>query len=265
MKTSSLAQAAIVLATLVAATSPAVMAQTPAGTATKAPAPKSAAPGTAAKKATGPSLLNPATMRATAPAEFDVKFATTKGDVMIHVTRAWAPNGADRFYNLVRGGFYDGTAFFRVLSGFMAQVGISPRPDVSRVWENKNIPDDRVTQSNTRGKVTFAQTGAPNSRSTQIFINYGNNSFLDGMRFAPFGEVTSGMEIMDNLYAGYGEGAPQGRGPDQGRLVSEGKAYLDRSFPMLDRIIKASIVPSAPAAPPAAGAPAAAPGTNTKK
>src|SRR5579871_994083 len=147
----------------------AVMAQTPPPAAPKAPvAPKAAtpaaAPKAAAPKAAGPNLLDPNTLKATAPAEFNAKFTTTKGDVMIHVVRAWAPNGADRFYNLVRGGFFDGCAFFRVLSGFMAQVGINPRPEVSKVWDNKNIIDDRVTQSNTRGKVTFAQTGAPNSR-----------------------------------------------------------------------------------------------------
>jgi len=228
----------------------ATMAQTPAP-ATKAPAPKAAVPAAAPKAAApaGPNLLDPNTMKATAPATYTVKFTTTKGDVVINVTRAWAPNGADRFYNLVRGGFYDGAAFFRVLPGFMAQFGVSARPDVSRVWESRNIIDDRVTQSNTRGKVTFAQTSAPNSRGTQVFINYGNNTFLDGQRFAPFGEVASGMEVMDNLYSGYGEGAPQGRGPDQGRLVAEGKAYLDRGFPMLDRIIKATIEPAAPAAP----------------
>jgi peptidyl-prolyl cis-trans isomerase A (cyclophilin A) len=240
----------------------AAMAQTPAGTATKAPAPKAATPAAAPKAAApkaaapaGPNLLNPDTLKATAPAEYNVKFVTSKGEVLIHVTRAWAPNGADRFYNLVRGGFYDNAAFFRVLTGFMAQFGVSARPEVSRIWENRNIPDDRVMQSNTRGKVTFAQTGAPNSRSTQVFINYGSNNFLDGQRFAPFGEVVSGMEVMDNLYSGYGEGAPQGRGPDQGRLVAEGKAYLDKGFPMLDRILKATIEPVAPAAPAAGAAP----------
>jgi peptidyl-prolyl cis-trans isomerase A (cyclophilin A) len=250
----------LILLTLCAA----AMAQTPAGTATKAPAPKAAVPAGAPKAASpaGPNLLDPNTMKATAPATYQVKFTTTKGEVVINVTRAWAPNGADRFYNLVRAGFYDNAAFFRVLPGFMAQFGVSARPEVSRVWENKNIIDDRVTQTNSRGKVTFAQTSAPNSRSTQVFINYGNNSFLDGMRFAPFGEVVTGMEVMDNLYSGYGEGAPQGRGPDQGRLVAEGKAYLDKGFPMLDRIVKAVIVPAAPAAPAAAPAPAAG---DTKK
>ena len=256
------------------ALSAAALSQTPAQTpapATKAAAPKAASPGApkaVPKASTGPNLLNPATMNATAPAEYNVKFVTTKGEVLIHVTRAMAPNGADRFYNLVRAGFYDNASFFRVLSGFMAQVGISPRPDVSKIWENRNIPDDPVKQSNTRGKVTFANTGAPNSRGTQFFINYGNNSFLDGQRFAPFGEVISGMEVMDNLYSGYGEGAPQGRGPDQGRIVAEGKAYLDKSFPMLDRIVKATIEPVAPAAPaaaPAAAAPATPAPASTKK
>jgi len=235
----------------------AVMAQTPA--ATKAPAPKAATPAAPKAAAPAPSLLNPTSLTATAPAEYNVKFVTTKGEVLIHVTRAWAPRGADRFYNLVRAGFFTDCAFFRVLSGFMAQIGISPRPDVAKVWERANIPDDRVTQSNTRGRVTFATAG-PNTRTTQIFINYGNNAGLDPQGFAPFGEVISGMEVMDNLYAGYGEGAPQGRGPDQGRIQAEGKAYLDRYFPMLDRITKATIEPIA--SPPASTAPA---GADSKK
>jgi peptidyl-prolyl cis-trans isomerase A (cyclophilin A) len=241
----------------------AAVAQTNSGT--KAPAPKAATPAApkAAPKAAAPSLLNPSSLRATAPAEYNVQFVTTKGEVLIHVTRAWAPHGADRFYNLVRAGFYDNCAFFRVLSGFMAQVGISPRPDIARVWEKANIPDDRVTQTNSRGRVTFATAG-PNTRTTQIFINYRNNAQLDPLGFAPFGEVTSGMEVMDNLYADYGEGAPEGRGPDQGRLEAEGKAYLDRSFPMLDHIVKATIQPVTPAAPAAAPAAGAAP-AGTKK
>ena len=187
-----------------------------------------------------PDLLDPSTMKATAPATFKAKFTTTKGDVIIQVTRSWAPRGADRFYNLVRAGFFTDAAFFRVLREprpFMAQFGISARPEVSKVWAQANIQDDPVTQSNKRGMVTFAQTSLPNSRSTQFFINYGDNSFLDAQRFAPFGEVTQGMEIMDQVYAGYGEQ------PDQGAITAQGKAYLDRNFPKLDRILSATIVP----------------------
>src|SRR5260370_22369701 len=161
---------------------------------TKSPAPaaKTGAPAKTAPAKTPavkPNLLDPSTRKATAPATYKVKFTTTKGDVIIEVTRAWAPHGADRFYNLVRAGFFTDAAFFRVLPGFMAQFGISSRPDVASVWSNANMPDDPVRQSNKRGMVTFAQTSAPNTRSTQLFINYGDNSRLDADRFAPFGQV----------------------------------------------------------------------------
>jgi peptidyl-prolyl cis-trans isomerase A (cyclophilin A) len=212
------------------------------------------APAKTAPPAAKPDLTNPATFKATAPATFDAKFTTTKGDFTVQVTRAWAPRGADRFYNLVRSGFFTDCAFFRVLTGFMAQFGISPNPLVARAWENAKIPDDRVIESNKRGRLTFATAG-PNTRTTQLFINFGNNAGLDGQGFAPFGEVTEGMDVVDKLYADYGEGAPGGRGPDQGKIQAEGKAYLDRNFPKLDRILSAKIVPSAPAAPkPAADA-----------
>lgn len=244
------------------------LAQTPAKstTATKSTATKSTAASKtgAAKSAPAPAmnLLDPSTMKRTAPAMYKVKFVTTKGDVVIDVTRAWAPRGADRFYNLVRGGFFTNAAFFRVLSGFMAQFGMSARPDVSRVWANANIADDPVVKSNKRGFLTFANTGMPNSRATQLFINYGDNSRLDADRFAPFGEVVEGMDVVDKFYSGYGEGPPGGRGPDQGRVQSEGKAYLDKNFPLLDRIISATIVP---AAPPAGAAAPAATGTAAPK
>jgi peptidyl-prolyl cis-trans isomerase A (cyclophilin A) len=190
-----------------------------------------------------PNVMDPASLKARAPETFKAKFTTTKGDFVIQVTRAWAPNGADRFYNLVRSGFFKDAAFFRVLSGFMAQFGIPADPAVARVWMQANITDDPVKASNKRGFVTFAQTSARNSRSTQLFINYGDNSRLDADRFAPFGEVVEGMDVVDKFYSGYGEGAPGGAGPDQGRLQSQGKAYLDRNFPKLDHIISATIVP----------------------
>lgn len=195
--------------------------------------------------AAAPNLLNPASLNRTAPATFRVKLTTTKGDVIIQVTRAWAPNGADRFYNLVRAGFFTDAAFFRTIAGFMTQFGVSARPEVSKAFTDANLKDDPVKESNTRGKVTFAQTSAPNSRTTQLFINYGNNARLDADRFAPFGEVVEGMSVVDSFYSGYGDT------PDQTSIQSQGKAYLDRNFPKLDRILTATIVPAAAPAPPA--------------
>jgi peptidyl-prolyl cis-trans isomerase A (cyclophilin A) len=208
----------------------------------KTPASKAPA---AAKAPFDPALLQPATLKAQAPAEYDVQFVTSAGEFTIHVTRAWAPNGADRFYNLVRHHFYDGVAFFRVLPGFMAQFGMSAYPQVSRAWENANIKDDKVTQSNRRGNVSFAMAG-PNTRTTQIFINYGNNANLDSSGFSPFAMVTEGMDAVDKLYSGYGEGAPDGRGPRQDLVGSQGRAYLEKNFSKLDTIQTASIVPAAP-------------------
>jgi peptidyl-prolyl cis-trans isomerase A (cyclophilin A) len=216
-----------------------VFAQTKTGTATK----KAAAP------AEKPDLMKPSTLRARAPEVFRAKFATTKGDIIIECTRAWAPRGVDRFYNLVRAGFFTDVSFFRVIAGFMAQFGVSPKPEIARVWRDSNIIDDPVVKSNKRGFLTYAQSSAPNSRSTQFFINYQDNARLDTDRFAPIGQVVEGMDVVDKLYSEYGEGAPSGRGPDQGRVQAEGKAYLDRFFPKLDRIISATIVPAAPAAP----------------
>jgi peptidyl-prolyl cis-trans isomerase A (cyclophilin A) len=194
-----------------------------------------------------PSLLNPASLQAKAPEVWKAKFTTTKGDVVIEVTRAWAPRGVDRFYNLVKNHYYDGAAFFRVLPGFVAQFGISARPAVSRAWNDAKIPDDPVTQSNLRGYLTFATAG-PNTRTTQIFVNLADNPRLDAMGFAPFAKVVEGMEVVEQFYAGYGEGAPTGRGPDQGRITNEGKAYLDKEFPLLDSIKTAVVLtPGEPA------------------
>jgi peptidyl-prolyl cis-trans isomerase A (cyclophilin A) len=191
------------------------------------------------------SLLNPASLKLQAPPVFDAKFVTTKGDFVVEVTRAWSPRGADRFYNLVKYHFFDGAAFFRVMQGFVAQFGISARPDVSRVWENAKITDDPVTQSNTRGTLTFATAG-PNTRTTQVFISLGENSNLDGMGFSPFGKVTSGIEVIDKLYSEYGDAPPDGHGPDQNRIQREGKTYLEKAFPLLDTIKTTVIVPLAP-------------------
>ena len=204
-------------------------------------------PAPAAKAASfDPALLHPESLRSKAPDKYEVKFATTKGDFTIQVTRAWAPNGAERFYNLVQHHFYDGATFFRVLQGFMAQFGISAYPEVSQVWETATIKDDPVVQSNHRGFISFATAG-PNTRTTQAFINYGNNEALDRSGFSPFGVVTDGMEVVDKLYNGYGEGAPGGHGPSQGLISREGRAYLEKGFPKLDSIRSAAIVTPAPA------------------
>lgn len=187
-------------------------------------------------------LGDPAALTEQAPATYKAKFDTSKGSFVIQVTRAWAPNGADRFYNLVKNGYFDDGRFFRVISGFMAQFGLNGDPALNAKWRVARIQDDRVAQSNTRGMVTFATSG-PNARTTQVFINFDDNSRLDGMGFAPFGKVVSGMDVVDKLYSGYGEGAPDGRGPNQNRIQTEGNAYLTQSFPRLDHVTKATIVP----------------------
>ena len=188
-----------------------------------------------------PSFADPAKLTAKAPETFKAQFNTTKGKIIIEVTRALAPNGADRFYNLVRSGYFTDIAFFRVVPGFMCQFGIHGDPNVSAKWREANIPDDPVKGSNTRGTVTFATAG-PNTRTTQLFINFGNNTGLDGQGFAPFGKVVEGMEVVDKINGEYGDGAPYGRGPDQGRLQNEGNAYLKKDFPNLDYIKSAIIL-----------------------
>ena len=186
------------------------------------------------------SLANPAALNEKAPATYKAKFDTSKGVFIVEVRRDWAPNGADRFYNLVKNGFFDDTRFFRVVPNFMVQFGINGDPKVSAPWRAARIQDDKVTQSNKRGHMTFATSG-PNSRTTQVFINFKDNNFLDGQGFAPFGQVVTGMNVVDALYSGYGEGAPSGKGPDQGRIQMEGNDYLTKSFPQLDYVKKASI------------------------
>src|SRR5579885_2402765 len=185
-------------------------------------------------------LSNPASLNETAPATYKVKFDTSKGTFVVEVHRDWAPNGADRFYNLVKNGYYNDTRFFRVISGFMVQFGINGDPKLNRVWRDANIKDDPVRASNKRGTITFATAG-PDTRTTQVFINFANNSGLDRQGFAPFGQVVSGMNVVDALYSGYGEGAPNGQGPEQGRIQREGNAYLVREFGKLDYIKKAAI------------------------
>ena len=185
--------------------------------------------------------LDPALATAKAPDVFVARFTTTKGDFLVEVHRDWAPNGADRFYNLIKLGFFDDTRFFRAIEGFMVQFGIASDPQVSLKWRDANIPDDPVTKANERGLLTFAQTGRPNSRTTQVFISYRNNSRLDASGFAPFGKVVKGMDIVDSLYKGYGEGAPEGNGPNQALVQTQGNEYLDREFPQLDHILRTEI------------------------
>ena len=190
-----------------------------------------------------PSFADPAHLTDKAPDTFKAQFVTTKGKFTVAVTRAWAPNGADRFYNLVRSGYFKGLAFFRVIPGFMCQFGIHGDPAVSAKWRDANITDDPVKESNSRGAITFATAG-PNTRTTQLFINFGDNNNLDGLGFAPFGKVVEGMDVVDKINSEYGEGAPNGRGPAQDRIQFEGNAYLKKDFPNLDYIKSASILPA---------------------
>jgi peptidyl-prolyl cis-trans isomerase A (cyclophilin A) len=177
----------------------------------------------------------------TAPDTFLVAFQTNKGRIVVQAIRAWSPRGADRFYTLVADKFYDGAKFFRVLPNFMAQFGIAGDPAVNAKWSDRKIADDPVVRSNLRGFVSFATSG-PDTRSTQLFINKRDNRRLDGMGFAPFAQVVDGMEVVDSLYMGYGEGAPQGAGPRQDLIQMQGNAYLNQSFPKLDSIITARVV-----------------------
>ena len=195
-----------------------------------------------ATAATNAALLAPdsAALAVSAPDSFSIHFATSRGEFDIKVHRAWAPRGADRLYHLVHAGFYDGVRFYRVIEGFMAQFGAHGDTAVAHAWRDRRIDDDPVRHRNERGALTFATSG-PNSRTTQLFINFGNNQQLDGIGFAPLGTVVNGMAVVDSLYHGYGEGAPSGAGPDQGRLGAEGNAYLRRQYPKLDSIATARI------------------------
>jgi cyclophilin family peptidyl-prolyl cis-trans isomerase len=190
--------------------------------------------------AAAPALLDPGQAAERAPETFKVRFATTKGSFVVQAHRSWAPHGADRFYNLVKIGYLDDVAFFRVIEGFMVQFGIHGDPAVNENWREARIPDDEVKQSNRRGRITFATAG-PDTRTTQLFINFKDNTGLDRQGFAPFGEVIEGMAVVDSLYSGYGEGAPSGKGPRQDRAQFEGNAYLKREFPKLDYVKKANL------------------------
>lgn len=187
-------------------------------------------------------LLSPADLTETAPETFQARFETTKGEFVVEVTRAWAPNGADRFYNLVRNGFFEDVRFFRVMENFMAQFGLHGDPQVQAAWTMATIPDDTVMASNTRGTLTFAMRGE-NTRTTQLFLNFVDNSRLDAMGFAPIGTVVEGMDVVDQIYAGYGESASRGgNGPLAQNIAARGNEYLEESFPELDHIVSAALV-----------------------
>lgn len=188
-----------------------------------------------------PAYADPSKLTAQAPDSFKAVFNTTKGKFTIEVTRSLAPNGADRFYNLAKSGYFTDIAFFRVIPGFMCQFGIHGDPAISAKWRDANIPDDPVKGSNTRGTITFATAG-PNTRTTQLFINFGDNTGLDGQGFAPFGKVVQGMDVVDKINGEYGEGAPAGNGPDQQRIQMEGNAYLKKDFPHLDYIKSVTVI-----------------------
>ena len=211
----------------------------PTAVATPTPAPRPET--TPSPAGPGAALHDPSRATEQAPARVQVRFETTSGPFVVEVTRAWAPRGADRFYNLVRAGYYDDVAFFRVIEGFMVQFGINGDPRVNAAWQTARIPDDPVTQSNRRGMVTYAMAG-PDTRTTQLFINFRDNKGLDGQGFAPFGGVVEGLSVVDSLYSGYGEGAPRGMGPDQGRAQGEGNAYLRGTFPRMDFVKTARVV-----------------------
>ena len=195
--------------------------------------------GSAGAQANMAKLMNPAQLNETAPDKFQAKFDTSKGEFIVEVTRAWAPNGADRFYNLVKNGFYDNCKFFRNIGGFMVQFGINGDPKINAGMMRARIKDDPVTQSNKKGYITFAMAG-PDTRTSQLFINFGDNSNLDKQGFSPFGKVTKGMSVVESLYNQYG-GKPSDA---QAQIQAEGNAFLEKNYPKLDFIKTATIAPA---------------------
>ena len=185
-------------------------------------------------------LLRADNYKETAPARFQVSLETSEGDVLIDVHRRWAPIGADRFYSLVRGGYYNDARIYRVVEGFMAQFGLNGNPYVNQVWKSEFLVDDPVIETNSRGRIAFAK-GGRHSRTTEVFISYKDNKALDEEGFSPFGEVIEGMDVVDAFYDGYGDGPPRGDGPYQAMAAARGNAYLDTEFPALTRITLASI------------------------
>ena len=198
-----------------------------------------------APRAAADPLLRPARFVDTAPPVYRVRFETSDGEFVVDVYRSWAPLGADRFYNLVAGGFFDDTRVYRVVDGFVAQFGLNGDPYVNQAWKTEYVVDDPVTRENTRGRLTFAK-GGRHTRTTELFVNLRDNPQLDGEGFAPIGEVVSGMEVVDRLYSGYGDGPPRGDGPYQAMVEARGNAYLDEEFPDLTRIVEASLVDEGP-------------------
>ena len=191
-----------------------------------------------------PAYADPSKLTEKAPETFKAQFDTTKGKITIEVTRSLSPNGADRFFNMVRSGYFKDIAFFRVVPGFMCQFGIHGDPSVSAKWREASITDDPVKGSNARGTITFAM-GGPNTRTTQLFINFADNTRLDGMGFPPFGKVVEGMDVVDKINGEYGDMPQQGgSGPNPGRIAAEGNTYLKKNFPNLDYIKSAAIVPA---------------------
>jgi peptidyl-prolyl cis-trans isomerase A (cyclophilin A) len=231
--------------------------------ATKPPAPKPAPPKTAGAKVAkgvqprlGPTpaqaakLMHPQALKATAPATYKVKFTTAKDQTfVVDIHRDWAPNGADRFYNLAKNGFFNGVRFYRVSPGFVVQFGVNADPKITQAWAPARIQDDPVKEHNTKGRLTFAM-GGPNSRTTQLFFNLKDNTRLDDMGFAPIGEVSEGMDVVEGLFSGYGEIREQGgNGPEQMRVMMEGEKYLKASFDNLD-IVKSAVVIEPPGSAP---------------
>ena len=213
--------------------------------------PKTASPRPAAA-ASRASLLHPALLKAKAPADFKVRFTTTAGNFVVEVHRDWAPLGADRFYNLVRHGFFTNASFFRVVPNFVVQFGLNADPAVNKAWADAKIQDDPVKQTNSRGTLVFATAG-PGTRTTQLFINFRDNVRLDETGFAPFGEVIEGMDVVDKIYPGYGQQ------PSQDLITSQGDAYISQNFPNIDKIKLARVLPAVPSTPAhAAAKPAAA-------
>jgi peptidyl-prolyl cis-trans isomerase A (cyclophilin A) len=213
------------------------------------PKPASPRPAAAASRT---SLLHPALLTAKAPADFKAKFTTTAGEFVVEVHRDWAPLGADRFYNLVRHGYFTNASFFRVVPNFVVQFGLNADPAINKAWADADIKDDPVKETNSRGRLVFATAG-PGTRTTQLFINFGDNGRLDGMGFAPFGEVIEGMDVVDKIYPDYGEQ------PSQDLITNQGDAYISKNFPKIDKIKLAQVLP--PAVPAPAPAKTAAPKT----
>ncbi len=187
-------------------------------------------------------LLRPGQFTETAPDRFTVRLETTAGDVVVEVRREWAPLGADRFYNLVKAGYYDDTRVYRVVPGFMAQFGVHGDPYVNYVWRRALLRDDPGVERNVRGRIAFARAG-PHTRSTEVFISTVDNSFLDADGFVPFGEVVEGMEVVDGFHAGYGDGPPRGDGPYGAMAQARGNEYLDEEFPQLTTLVRAVLLP----------------------